>query len=477
MKHIRPALLCAAALLFILAGCAKNQETLETVVTAESIFQLEKYESLKTLDLSGSACYAEILDYIAAHPAVNVIYNVDFGGTGAQNSAVSITLAEGAYDYAALLENLAYLPAMKNVELPATTLTSEELAALYAAYPGVEFDYTVEIAGQEIASVDSQCDLSALTSKDVDAAAAALAKLPALGYVELTDKAGESALSMAEVARLESAAPQADFNYTFELFGQTLTTMDESVEYVETEIGNDGVDEIRQMLDIMCRCTYLKLEDCGVDSEVMAQLRDDYPDTKVVWRVYFGYFTCLTDEETIRAIFDLNDDNCHELMYCTDVKYMDIGHNSYLHDVSFIAYMPKLEICILSGSPFSDMTVFENHKELIFLELVWCGYVDDLTPLTSCTSLAYLNICYSQVTDLTPIVGLPLERFCYYTPQLTQEQMDEFEMLQPDCWVTFGGENPYVLGWRYNDQGYTWCDMYLRVREVFRYDENYYNHK
>lgn len=44
---------------------------------------------------------------------------------------------------------------------------------------------------------------------------------------------------------------------------------------------------------------------------------------------------CLTGEEMIRATFSLNDDNCDELRFCEDVKYMDVGHNSYLRKNRF----------------------------------------------------------------------------------------------------------------------------------------------
>lgn len=473
--YIKAALVIA--LLTALSGCAKTQESLTAVLTEENFSQLDRYESLKTLDLSGSTCYGLIEEYAAAHPEVDITYTVDLGGCTAENTAEALTLEEGGYEYSALLENLRYLPDLTSVKLPETALDTKELLALINTYPSVKFDYSKELAGTVVCCGDSEVDLSALGSGEVNEAASLLSSLPSLRYVELTPASGQSALSMDDVALLQCAAPNAVFHYCFELFGKQVSTADTELEYTEVEIGNEGVDQIRRALNIMKNCTYVKLEDCGIDSETMASLRDDYPGIKVVWRVYFGYFTCLTDEETIRAIFDLDDTNCSELKYCTEVKYMDIGHNSTLHDVSFIAYMPKLEIVIISGSPFSDMSVFENHRNLIFLELVWCGNVSDLSSLESCPNLAYLNISYSKVEDLSPISALPLERFMYYGPKLSARQQQEFRDLQPDCWVTFEGENPYVLGWRYNDQGHTWCDMYLRVREVFRYEDNFYNHK
>lgn len=483
MKAVRlrvPLAALFASALILCAGCSASEkaaESLTTVVTAEDIARLEEYKSLRELDLRGSGCYAEIRDYMAAHPEVAVSYDVSLGGAPVENGVTELTLAEGEYDFDALTENLVYLPAVTKLSLPATELSSRQLNSLAGTYPGVALDYTLTLGGREIPGGETALDLSDLAPTDIDEAAGALERLPRLASVELMDASGESALELTDVKTLMDAAPGADFHFEFDLFGRRVSTSTERVEYDGVHVGTEGLPRIRAALDIMKGCEYFKLADAGIDSETMAELRDDYPETKIVWRVRFGeHFSCLTDEETIRAIFKLYDDNCSELKYCTDVKYMDIGHNSTLHDLSFVAYMPKLEIVIVSGSPFADMTPFANCPELLFLELVWCGNVADLSPLENCRKLEYLNICFSQVDDLTPIYDLPLKRFCYYTPQLTQEQQREFIDDHPDCWTNFEGKNPYVLGWRYDDQGYTWCDMYIRVREVFRYDENFYNH-
>ncbi|MCD8192133.1 MAG: hypothetical protein LUD55_04990 [Oscillospiraceae bacterium] len=341
--------------------------------------------------------------------------------------------------------------------------------------PTEDVDDTVVICGAEYDADTTTLDLSALTSEDTDEAAAALAKLTALESVELMDAEGASALTLSDVKTLEDAAPQAVFHYTFELFGQSISTDDKVIEFTGADIGNEGVEQIRQALDVLCCCTYFKLDECGIDNEVMAELRDDYPDTKIVWRVFFGeYMNCLTDEVTIRAIFKLTDANCEALKYCTEVKYMDIGHNTDLHNVDFVAYMPELEYVIVSGSPFTDLSPFANCPNLEFLEIVWCG-VSDISTLSACTNLKYLNISYCAVSDISALAELPLERFCYLGNILSSEEIADFKAAHPDCWTTTTGTQPYGEGWRYDDAGYTYCDMYKFVRTVFDYDNNFYN--
>ena len=48
----------------------------------------------------------------------------------------------------------------------------------------------------------------------------------------------------------------------------------------------------------------------------------------------------MTNAETIRAVYNVFDDTSSELQYCWRVKYMDIGHNETLTDLSFVGSMP-----------------------------------------------------------------------------------------------------------------------------------------
>lgn len=445
---------------------------LTLVVTADTISQLEDYPNLKEVDLTGSTCYAEIAEYMAAHPEVKVTYTVLMGDSMLRSDTTQLTLYAGKYTCDDLLENLRYLPSLTSLVLPETTLTGEELAALREAYPQVELDYSVMLDGKLLSSNTAELDLSYLTSDRVDAAAQVLSCLPGLTYVELLDQNGESTLTIQDVQTLAIAAPQTLFNYTFELFGQTLSTSAETVEYVEVDIGNEGVDQIRAALDILDNCTYFLLDTCGIDNEVMAQLRDDYPDVKIVWRIQVWQRTWLTDTEVLRAVYHVDDKNCEPFKYLTSVKYIDMGHNETLTDFSFVSYMPDLEICIASGSSITDLTPFSSCKKLEFLELAWCGHLSDLTPLAECESLKYLNICQTDVVDISPLENLPLERLHFFpSNDVPQDVKDAYIASHPDCWAKFTGSasNPYGVGWRYDEDG-SYSDCYAKVREVFNLD-------
>ena len=474
--------LCLLTAAFCLSGCGKNEDVEPTIpkykflrekaeylcfaAVEEDFAALEECVNLEYLDLTGSTCYDTILSYIARHPQVEVVYTAPLAGLTLSNSETKATLDSGSYDVGLLLQQLRYLPNLTILELPRTTLSAEELSELQEAHPNLQIPYTVDILGEEYDPSVTELTLSGLNADNLSEITGKLPLLTAVTEITLPEQ-----LDKASVKALMEQFPGISFHYTFNFFGTTLSTSDETVELKDVEIGNAGEPEIRAALDILPQCTYFKLENCGIDYEILASIRDDYPDTKVVWRVDFGgQYSLLTDEETLRTVYGVYNSHADILKYCTSLKYIDMGHNSELTDISFIEYMPDLEIVILSGASMTNLDAFADHKKLEWLELANCYALNDISALKSCTNLRFLNICFSKVTDLRPIEKLPLERFLYLNPKVDFETRTAFEEEHPDCWVRFTGSDPYSLGWRYNDIGITMFDYYLKIREIFDYD-------
>lgn len=463
----------------LLAACGKpgdpgqtespvpDVEEITLVVTEQTIHQLEDYPNLKKADLSGSTCYAQIADYAKEHPQVEVIYTIDLGASQPKADVETLTLE--SFDYDLLLENLRYFPRLRELNLPGMELTFQQLQELRLTYPELSLRYTVALLGQEISSEAIEADLSAMTSENVEEAAAALPLLPNLRTVKLSDEEGNSALSVEEVHTLQESAPEVMLDYTFDLFGQRISTTDERVEFHSKKIGDSREPELRQALDIMKGCKYLLLEHCYFSDEVLAQLREDYRDqTKIVWRIYFAKAgSCLTDRTVLRYVYNVTNSTVKQLKYCEDVEYIDFGHNEILSDWSWVANMPRLKAIIASGSIIKDLTPFENCKELEFLELSNCGLVTDLSPLSGCDSLKRLNISYTHVEDLSPLDKLPLECFVYVKPRASQEELDRFGEVHPECLTQYEG-NEYGTPWRYEENGDP-TPYYAKLQEVFHY--------
>ena len=450
-------------------------ESLSMVVTEDTIRELDNYPNLRTLDLSGSTCYTAIMVYIQNHPQVDVTYTVDFGITTAISWSENISIPGEGVTFPVLRTNLVYLPNLKTLHLPRTTLKYSEIEALRAAYPNVEITYTVSFRGMEYGEDTQTVNLAGMTVEEITPVIGILEALPNLSYADLMTDGGTCELSRQDVKRLMEAAPDVRFHYVFTLFGRTVSTSDEEIKFEKLSLTTADETEIREALSIMAPGSSLILDRCGLSSEFLDSIRQDYDDVDLVWRVYYGTdgrYTALTNATTIRSVYNVTDSTCSELRYVRSVKYIDMGHNDTLTDLSFIGYMPELEILILSGCAASDLSGFENCKKLEYLELANCLKLSDLSPLAGCANLKYLNICYTKVSSLMPLDGLPIQNlFCKQTRVAADEQK-QFKEIHPDATAVFTGRDPYAgAGWRYTDNGYHYTEFYKKVREVFNLDQ------
>lgn len=453
---------------------SNSEELTITTLSKEDIELLAAYfPNLRKVDATQCGDYAMLEALQQRLPEVEVIYEVTLGGKSFAPDTTELALEEGDYDLETLTRNLPHLPQVTAVTFLRTELTMEQVEQLRTDFPEVEFGYTVTILGEEYDEGTETINLSAMTSEQVSEVAQKLSMLPALEKLILTDAAGNSQLPKEDVKVLQEAVPNAVIDYSFDFFGTKLSTAEEEVHIKNVKIGDEGEAEVRAALDLLPNCKRFVLENCQISNEVMAKLRDDYRDrTKVVWRVNFGKGSTLTDAQIIRAVYDLVDANCANLVYCEDARFMDIGHNEFLKESSFISGMKSLEYVIISGSMISDLKPFANCKNLKVLEAAFCEYIYSAEGLEGCESLERLNISYTHITDLSPLDNLNLVNLCAMyegKSRVPQEEQERFKALKPDCKMTFVGSQPYGSAWRYDDDNNP-LEWYATIRKVFRYD-------
>ena len=453
---------------------SNSEELTITTLSKEDIELLAAYfPNLRKVDAAQCGDYAMLEALQQRLPEVEVIYEVTLGGKSFAPDTTELALEEGDYDLETLTRNLPHLPQVTAVTFLRTELTMEQVEQLRTDFPEVEFGYTVTILGEEYDEGTETINLSAMTSEQVSEVAQKLSMLPALEKLILTDAAGNSQLSKEDVKVLQEAVPNAIIDYSFDFFGTKLSTAEEEVHIKNVKIGDEGEVEVRAALDLLPNCKRFVLENCQISNEVMAKLRDDYRDrTKVVWRVNFGKGSTLTDAQIIRAVYDLVDTNCANLTYLEDVRFMDIGHNEFLKESSFISGMKSLEYVIISGSMISDLKPFANCKNLKVLEAAFCEYIYSAEGLESCENLERLNISYTHITDLSPLDNLNLVNLCAMyegKSRVPVEEQERFKALKPDCKMTFVGSQPYGSAWRYDDNNDP-LEWYATIRKVFRYD-------
>lgn len=458
----------------------ETTEELTMVVSEETILELETFPNLKKADLTGSTCYEAMERYAAAHPEVEVLYTVELGGSAADWKAQSLTLQDGEFTAEALTEALAHLPNLEEITFPGSSLTMAAIRDIREQKPGVQLQYFVTIGGMVYDAETEVLNLSKLASNEVPQAAEKMEMLPNLRKVELMSDSG-SRLSLEDVAQLEAAAPQASFHYEFELFGKLVSTTDTEIEYLNESIGNrEGAEEeLRRGLSVLKDCKRFVLDNCKFNNDVLAQVREDFRgQTKVVWRVWFSTDgSSLTDREMLRVTFHLTDQNCHDLVYCEDVKYIDLGHNDYLSNIDYVAGMPNLVAIILSGSSVKDLTPFANCTKLEMLELAFCGYVSDLSPLEKCYSLERLNIGFTKVKDLSVLDDKNMSVLVDTHTGVSNAERKRFSALHPDCLVQHSGGQPYGYPWRYLEGLKGYNEYYEMLREIFDYDNGGNTHR
>ena len=351
------------------------------------------------------------------------------------------------------------------LELGTINMTAEELAQIRAAYPQAEISYTVELFGETLAPDTKELDFSDVDPRAVMECIPKLMLLPNLQQIDLVTEAGECRWGLSDLAVMDAvrkAVPNVRFSVEFDLFGQTVTDQDTRIEYVQKDIGNSGAEIIRSVLPYLASCEYFLLDGCGIDNELLAELRADFPNTKIVWRIWLGEpdykspramraRSFLTDTHRIRTTA-VNDSNCHLLKYCVETKYVDFGHNHGISDFSFLSYMPKLEVAILALTKCNDLTPLANCTELEYLE-VYRSDVTDLSPIANCKKLKHLNFGDMDISDITCLYDIDLERIRGCMTPVPQEQWEEFARLHPDCQILNEGGSPSKNGWRKDANG------------------------
>ncbi len=393
---------------------------------------------------------------------------VDFacGSFPADSAELTLTLEEGE---AALLERF---PALRRLDLTGSRCL-DEILAYRESHPEVEIVYDAQLPDGTVIAHDAvSADLSALRHGEVDETVKMLRLLPELQSVDLGERPeepGEEDLQWEDIGAFQTALPDVRVDYRFRLFDKDFSTLDEEMILSHRAMDDQG-EAVRAVLPYMTACRFLDMDSCGVDNEHMAAIRDDFPQMKVVWRVWFGIYTCRTDVKRLLASSEGNgikDWEADALYYLTDLVWVDIGH-SELHDLSFLYNMPNIEVLIVACAPWKDATPIGSLEKLEYLEILSTS-CNDISCFSNLHALKHLNIgnC-NHITDISSLYGLTqLERLWIgcMTP-VPQEQKDEIRRRLPNTEINTTTVNHKSEGWCKDVTGHN-VPRYALLREQF----------
>lgn len=420
--------------------------------------------------------YSEIQAYQSEHPHVNISYSVTIDG-GSQPMVLTHKTAdvvvESIEQTGSLIAQADYLQGVTEINLGSLALTAEHLDALKNAFPHAEIKHTnISILGNSYPISVAELDLSMMTADQLDTAIADMQHMTGLKTINLMTADGKSTLSLDDALKLQEAFPTVQINYAVDLFGQHVTTDMAELIYERTYIGDAGLEEIRKLLPLMHSLTYLKLDDCGTTDEAMDQLRTDYPNIEVHWRIFYSVFDCMTDNYKLWTIGGLMDKQIVDFVYLRGIRYMDLGHNCFTH-LDFLKNMDHLNTLILAHGTLEDISGIKNCTGLEFLEIFSNRKLDneDMQNLSGLVNLEYLNISnLPLVTDLSFTDNMTkLKKLWCTLSNVPQAEIDRVKALHPDCEFVFMADgDPTDYGWRNNPDG-SYTARYALLREQIGY--------
>ena len=422
----------------------EDTEELSALLVSGETALLDQFTKLRRADFSGSTNVEEIAAWAAANPQVDVTYTVELpDGSVVDNKTSSLDLSKlDAAGTQAAARLLTALPELKTVELGtvgAEGLSQADVDALRAQLPGVDFNYSVWILGQTLGAETDSLDLSGASAEEIQTVLPLLKSMPKLTTICLGEEGG--AVTWDTVAAVNAACPDALLDYEFTLWGKAVNLGDQMLDLNHIAMDDQGA-AVRRVLPYMKNCRVLDMDSCGVSNENMAVIRDENPNVDVVWRIWFGSnYSVRTNVTKILASKPskggaLKNDVGQQLMYCTKVRYLDLGHNDDLSDISFIRYMPDLEIAVISITSVSDLSPFTSCHNIKYIEAGNCR-ITDLSPLAQCTTLRHLNVGTNlSLRDISPLYDIPLKRLWLgMGDPVPAEQVEQMRSLHPDCEV------------------------------------------
>ena len=334
------------------------------------------------------------------------------------------------------LELLQLLPELKTLHLKNPEADPETVAQLRSTYPKADISWEVEIAGVSFPDDTKEVDLSAvLESSAAQTAAGTAAGTQTAAGAQTTAKTQTTtgtATGTQSTKETQSTAPAVTLN----------------------------LEDLEKKMSYLSDVERVFLGKCGLDNEELAALRERVRDSyKLVWTVQLGKkLTARTDDTTFMPVrehvYYFLDEDAYNLRYCEDMLCVDVGHMG-LTNIDFVKGMPHLQILILAhNGQLQDISPISSCKELIFLELDWSA-VKDFTPLVGCTSLEDLNI------GLTYPSVEPLMQMTWLKNLWMVDRGGAYQLSQalPDTKIVASADATVGAGWRNLPNYYKMRDM------------------
>ena len=454
--------LCVLTLTFTGCDLLKDRSATELVISDAKEIEVEdlvKYENLTLLDIRGAEITPELYVQLqTAMPNCRILWSVPIGSQRFDNQLTELTLP--ADTDAAMLELLNYFPNLSRVDARACSCY-DALLSKSIELSSVSFAWQITIADVTAQNTDASLDLSGKQVGGGDALMTALAHLPSLTSVNMTDtdvtEADAEALiarfpnieflrtldvygvkvnsdattldlsaattlddttlsdklapltklesvnlagqtvSFETMAALQERYPLVKFAFTFELFGQTLTP--ETTDLDLSTMTFTSVEEVSEGLKHLPALTSCNLCGSGLSNEQMMELKAAFPNVKFVWYINIGAWKVRTD---IEAFSTKN----RKAFPNGAGEFTGDGRYSLTdEETPLFQYLPDLIYLDLGRNKISDVSFVKYLPKLRVL-ILESNKIKDITPLSGQTELEYLELYMNYIEDFKALSGL-----------------------------------------------------------------------
>ncbi len=414
----------------------QDEKTLAiTTLSEEDVLMLDYFTQLETVEAVQCKDYQNLYALQQRRPEVTVNYQVEIGGDAYAPDAKSIVLTSVSQEEIGLLE---YLPDLETVAFGGGENTAN-LAQLHAYCQEQGYAFQIQIGDTAVQTTESAVTVSGANEAELNL----LQFLPSLKTLHLENPEApvESLLA------LQQTYGDVDITWSAAVAGKTFLSSDTLIDISNIPVTDLSV--IEEEMRYFPNATQLEMHFCGVENEEMAAFREAHrEDYKVVWTVYLGpRLPIRTDVDNIMpardGVSDFHDEEAYNMRYCEDVIAIDVGHLD-VRNIEFVQFMPKLKYLVISWTGVNDLTPISNCKELVFLEGTDAP-IGDLTPLKGCTALEDINLSASGAKNAEVFAEMPWVKNVWAI--FRKDLGYVAAQCLPDAYVRTSGDYT-VSGWR-----------------------------
>lgn len=336
-----------------------------------------------------------------------------------------------------------------------------------------------QISNIEIYNIKFDKNTSIIDLSNVQVDGSIIQKLGQFEFLKTVNLKNNN-LSVDLQSEIEKAFPEVKFVWDVNVLGRAIDSDIDTLDLSNCEVTD--IETFKKSISLLHKLKYLDMSDCNLSNEELAQLRLDFPEVKVVWKVYFSVWSLKTDAVAFSVLVGnfkytyLTTESIQVLKYCTDLQALDLGHQK-ITDISVIGdYLPNLRILILADNPIKDISPIAKLKHLHYLEL-FINKVTDISPLAECKELVDLNLCYDYIRDYSPLLNndFPmLERLWLNGTGISSYNLNLLRKKYPNAKISIKGPGSTGDGWRSHDRYFAMIDMFHKrdyISELFtKYD-------